>query len=205
MKPLCSSSIRKCWRDRLWLGTRSVSLLDFLFFRFVSSLFSACLIFFPLSESIAIESASYSDTVSQPRSDLSSILINLFLLFWFCCQVVTEIVGFAGITIIQLWIKIFNYLWNLLVKFKLYFVPFMFEFESVLHFRVLYFMVAVTFSVFSQNFYRSSSSLTWRSLDCLEFRGFFFSFYRFCQWQYWRELHLFHFQKFAFFSCSFCC
>ena len=50
----------------------------FLVFRLVSALFSACLIFFQSSESLAIRSASYLATVSQPRTDLSAILISLF-------------------------------------------------------------------------------------------------------------------------------
>ena len=44
---------------------------------------SAFLIFFPPSESLAIVSASYCATVSQPRTDLSAILISLFRRFSF--------------------------------------------------------------------------------------------------------------------------
>ena len=63
-----------------------VSLLDVLDFLLVSALFSACLIFFPSSESLVIGSASYSATISQPRTDLSVILISLFRRFSFAVK-----------------------------------------------------------------------------------------------------------------------
>ena len=63
-----------------------VSLLDVLDFLLVSALFSACLIFFPSSESLVIGSASYSATISQPRTDLSVILISLFRRFSFALK-----------------------------------------------------------------------------------------------------------------------
>ena len=81
MKPLFSPSIRNCW-----LKTRRVSLLDVLVFLLVSTLCSACLIFFPSSELRAIGSVSYSATVSQPRTDLSAILISFFRRFSFAVK-----------------------------------------------------------------------------------------------------------------------
>ena len=63
-----------------------VSLLDVLDFLLVSALFSACLIFLPSSESLVIGSASYSATISQPRTDLSVILISLFRRFSFALK-----------------------------------------------------------------------------------------------------------------------
>ena len=86
LKPLCSSLIRNCWPDGFWLETWSASLLDYLLFCLVSTLFSVCLIFFPSSESPAIGSATYSATVSQPRIDLSALLINLFRHFSFAVK-----------------------------------------------------------------------------------------------------------------------
>ena len=67
VKPLCWPSIRNCWPVGLWLGKQKVDLLDFLLFCLVSALFSAYLIFFPSSESLAIGSTSYSATMSQPN------------------------------------------------------------------------------------------------------------------------------------------
>ena len=83
VKPLCLLSIRSYWPNGLWLGTQGVSLLDLLPFRLVSALFSACLIFFPSFESLAIRPDSYLATASQPRTDQSVILINLFRGFSF--------------------------------------------------------------------------------------------------------------------------
>ena len=81
VKSLYSPSVRNCWPDGFWLGMRRVSLLDILVFLLVSALFSTCLIFCPSCESLAIGSASYSARVSQPKTDLSAILIYLFRRF----------------------------------------------------------------------------------------------------------------------------
>ena len=86
VKLLCSPSIRNYWPDGFWLGTQKVNILDFLVFHLVSALFLACLIFFPLPESLAIGSTLYSATVSRPRTDLSAILISLFRRFSFALK-----------------------------------------------------------------------------------------------------------------------
>ena len=61
-------------------------MLNFLVFCLVIALFSACLIFLSSSESLAIGSASYSATVSEPRTYLSAILISLFRRFSFAVK-----------------------------------------------------------------------------------------------------------------------
>ena len=86
VKLLCSPSIQNYWPDGFWLGKRKVNILDFLVLHLVSALFLACLIFFPLPESLAIGSASFSATVSLPRTDLSAILISLFRRFSFALK-----------------------------------------------------------------------------------------------------------------------
>ena len=94
-------------RRKLWIWSHLLK-------KFLMQNFAFCAV-------LAIGSASYSTTVSQPivemSADLSSDLFNqLDSVFLFSCQVVTEIVVFAGILIVHQSGQILKNFQNLLVE-----------------------------------------------------------------------------------------
>ena len=73
-------AFKNCWLKTLWWKEKEGfgQTEDFVFC-FLRALCSACRIFCELSESLAAESFWYSSIVSHLASDLSAILINLFI------------------------------------------------------------------------------------------------------------------------------
>ena len=207
MKTLCSTSIRNCWPEYFWLGTQRVSLLGFfLLFCLVSALVSASLIFFPSSESLAIGSASYSATVPQTRTDLSAILINLFRHFSFAVKPsprsLASLVSslFSADERFSTICKTFG--WIQIVFCSLY--VWIWKCPPILRFHL---MIFVTFSLFPQNVYRSSSSLVRGVWIVLNFGVLFSPFTAFVKsstdGNFISHL-LHHFQKTVFISCGLC-
>ena len=180
MKPLCSPSIRSCWPDGFWLGARRVTLLDVLVFLLVSALFSACLVFFPSSESLTIGSVSYSATVSQQRTDLSAILISLFWRFSFAVKSPQRSLASLVSSFFNADERFSTICKNFCLNSNCILFPLCLNLKvsSILAFL---FDGCCNFFSIPSNRFSKYSSLIWRGLDCLEFWSFVFSFYRFCQ------------------------
>ena len=155
VKLLCSPLMQNYWPD---------GLLDFSLFRLVSALFSACLIFFPSTESIAIESVSDSASVSHSTTGPSVILIKLFLRFSFAVKSSQR----SLVSLVSSLFKADERFWTICKICSLYSNCSLYVWIlKCPQFWRFYLMEVATFSLFPQNVYQSSLSLIQRGLDCL--------------------------------------